>query len=102
MKHGLLHPLEISEKVWEDLTMDFISHIPFFYDHIVIWVICDRLTKFVHFLGLPSKFTAPDLATRFSTEICRLHEVPKSIVSDRDPLFVSKFWKELFKYKVPH
>ncbi|KAJ1404595.1 Ribonuclease H-like superfamily [Sesbania bispinosa] len=54
-----------------------------------IWVICDRLTKFVHFLALPTKYSAQDLAARFSVEICHLHGIPKSIVSDRDPLFLN-------------
>jgi hypothetical protein len=26
-----------------------------------------------------------------------LHDIPKTIVSDRDPKFTSKFWKGLFK-----
>lgn len=77
--------------------MDFITHLPNSFGHTVIWVICDRLTKFVHFIALPTKFTAEDLATRFSVEICRLHGMPKTIVSDRDPLFLSTFWKELFR-----
>lgn len=66
------------------------------FGHTVIWVICDRLTKFVHFIALPTKFSAPSLASRFSVEVCRLHGIPKSIVSDRDPVFLSSFWKELF------
>jgi hypothetical protein len=78
------------------LSMDFITHLPGSFGHTVIWVICDRLSKYVHFLGLPTHFTAQDLATRFSAEIFRLHGIPKTIVSDRDPLFLSKFWKDLF------
>ncbi|XP_058733354.1 uncharacterized protein LOC131604963 [Vicia villosa] len=77
--------------------MDFITHLPNSFGHTVIWVICDRLTKFFHFLALPTNFTAKDLASRFSVEIYRLHGNPKSIVSDRDPLFLSSFWKEFFK-----
>jgi len=46
---------------------------------------------------LPTSFTAPNLARWFSIEICRLHGIPKFIVSDRDPLFVSTFWRTLFK-----
>jgi len=71
--------------------MDFITHLPPSFGHTVKWVICDRLTKFVHFLALPTKFTTQDLANHFSVEICRLHGIPKSIVSDRDPLFLSSF-----------
>ncbi|XP_058769067.1 uncharacterized protein LOC131642924 [Vicia villosa] len=96
-KKGLLQPLPIPGKVWDELTMDFITHLPNSFGHTVIWVICDRLTKFVHFLALPTKFTAKDLASRFSVEIYRLHGNPKSIVSDRDSLFLSSFWKEFFK-----
>lgn len=42
-------------------------------------------------------FGATDLASRFSIEIFCPHGIPKSIVSDRDPLFLSAFWKEFFK-----
>lgn len=73
------------------------TYLPNSFGHTTIWVICDRLTKYVHFLALPSKYTAPDLARRFSVEISKLHGIPKSIVSDRDPLFLSSFWKELFR-----
>jgi len=67
------------------------------FGHSIIRVICDRLTKYTHFVALPSQFTAPRLTTYFSIKICRLHGMPKTIVPDRDPLFVSTFWRELFK-----
>lgn len=50
-------------------------------------------------MSLPNRFTATDLARRFAVEIFRLHGLPKSIISDRDPLFMSQFWKELFKLR---
>jgi len=86
-----------SKKVWEDISMDFITHLPVFAGHSVVWIICDRLSKYVHFIALPTHFTAQQLTRRFLVEICRLHGVPKTIVSDRDPLFVSSFWQHLFK-----
>ena len=94
---GLLQPLPIPKQVWEDILMDFITHLPVSAGHSVVWVICDRLTKYAHFIALPTHFTTQQLARRFSVEICRLHGIPKTIVSDRDPLFISTFWQHLFK-----
>jgi hypothetical protein len=77
--------------------MDFITHLPNSFGHTVIWVICDRLTKLVYFMALPTKFSVEDLTHRFSVDICRLNGIPKTIITDRDPLFLSMLWKELFK-----
>lgn len=82
---------------WPDLYRD--TKLPLSSGHSTIWVICDRLTKFVHFIGLPTRYTAPDLARRFAVEVFRLHGMPRSITSDRDPLFLSSFWRELFKLR---
>jgi len=70
--------------------------VPYTIGHSVIWVICDRLTKYVHFITLPTHFMAQQLAKRFSVELCHLHGLPRTIVSDKDPLFVSTFWQQLF------
>lgn len=83
--------------MWEDMTMDFVTHLPNYFGHTVIWVICDRLSKFVHFLALPAKFSAKDLASCFAVEIFRLHGTPIFIVSDRDPLFLNIFGRTFFK-----
>ena len=93
---GLLQPIPIPAKLWEELTIDFITHLPSSFGHTVIWVVCDRLSKSVHFIALPISYNATQLAHHFSIEICRLHGVPKSIIFDRDPLFLSHFWKEPF------
>lgn len=65
--------------------------------HTVIWVVIDRLAKYAHFIVLLSKFTTASLAARFWMEVCRLHGIPYSIVSNRDKVFLSQFWHELFK-----
>ncbi|CAI8593090.1 unnamed protein product [Vicia faba] len=77
--------------------MDFITHLPNSFEHIVIWVICDLLTKFVHFIALPTKFCAKALTSLFPVEVFCFHGLPKSIVSDRDPLFLRNFWHKFFK-----
>ena len=57
-----------------------------------IWVVVDRLTKSAHFLPIKVTASLEELAKLYDKEIIRLHGVPKSIVSDRDPRFVSRFW----------
>ncbi|WRX30253.1 Reverse transcriptase domain - like 10 [Theobroma cacao] len=57
-----------------------------------IWVIVDRLTKSAHFLAVHSTYSIEKLAQLYIDEIVRLHGVPVSIVSDRDPRFTSQFW----------
>lgn len=95
--YGLLQPFPTPTQVWEDISMDFITNLPLSSNKTIIWVVVDRLTKFAHFIGLPTGFSAAHLASVFMIEIYRLHGTPKTIVSDRDRVFISKFWKELFK-----
>jgi len=93
----LLQPLPTPTQVWEDLSMNFITHLPSSAGHTVVWVICDRLTKYAHFLALPTHFTVQQLAKRFTMEIFHVHGMPKTIVSGRDPIFVSTILRQLFK-----
>ena len=57
-----------------------------------IWVVVDRLTKTAHFIPINSNRNANKLAQLFVKEIVRLNGIPKTIVSDRDTLFTSRFW----------
>jgi hypothetical protein len=78
--------------------MDFIVGLPRTakgYDS--IWVIIDRLTKVAHFLPVKVKYPVIAYAELYIARILSLHGVPKTIVSDRGPQFVSKFWEELHK-----
>ncbi|WVZ19821.1 hypothetical protein V8G54_007143 [Vigna mungo] len=93
---GQLQPLEIPEWKWDSIAMDFVTHLPrTVRNHDAIWVIVDRLTKSAHFLAINLKMSMSKLAQLYIKEVVRLHGVPSSIISDRDPRFTSWFWQAL-------
>jgi hypothetical protein len=59
-------------------------------------VVVDKLTKAAHFIPIKVTHKAANIVDVYMREIARLHGIPKTIVSDKDPKFTSKFWKGLF------
>lgn len=77
--------------------MDFVDGLPSSNKHTTIMVVVDRLSKSAHLVPLSHPYTARSVAAKFIEFIVKLHGIPKSIVSDRDPIFVSSFWRELWR-----
>ena len=78
--------------------MDFVTHLPRTPQwHDTVWVIVDRLMKSTHFLAVRMTFALERLCRLYIREIVRLHGVPVSIVSDRDPRFTTHFWRSFQK-----
>jgi hypothetical protein len=94
----LLQPLPIPSQVWEDVSMDFVTGLPHSLGFTVLLVVVDRFSKGIHLGALPTGFTAYKVGDLFTAMVCKHHGIPKSIVSDRDPVFIIRFWTELFKY----
>jgi hypothetical protein len=82
-------------KPWSSIGMDFVGPFPLVDNFNYVWVILCRLTSLVHFIPLRTTTTASQLALLFMNHIVRLHGLPETIVSDRDPKFTSLFWTEI-------
>jgi hypothetical protein len=94
---GLLSPLPMPNSAWRDISMDFVDALPKCDGYSVILVVVDCFTKYAHFLLLKNPYTASSVAQVFFSTVVKLHGLPKTIMSDRDRVFTSSFWKELFK-----
>jgi hypothetical protein len=94
---GLLQPLEVPSQVWADISIDFIEGLPKVHGRSVILTVVDRFSKYAHFIPLSHPYTAASVARAFFDGVVRLHGYPSSIVSDRDPVFTSRLWRDLFK-----
>ena len=71
--------------------MDFIEALPRVGGKSVILTIVDRFSKYCHFIPLAHPYSAESVVQAFFFDIVRLHGIPQSIVSDRDPVFTSIF-----------
>ena len=95
-KAGLLQPLDIPERRWDDVSMDFITQLPTtLKGNTQIVVFVDRLTKMVHLAALPTHAGAKEVAECFRHNVIRLHGLPKRLLSDRDTKFTGSFWHEV-------
>jgi len=92
-----LHPLPIPSRIWESITTGFIEGPHKSNCKDTIWVVIDRMSKYVHFVALSQPYIAATLAQYFMDQICKLHRALVDIISDRDPVFVSNFWKEFLR-----
>jgi transposase InsO family protein len=94
---GLLQSLVVPSSVWRDITLDFVKGFPRVGGKSVILTVVDRFSKYAHFVALDHPYSATTVAKVFFDSIVRLHGIPASIMSDRDPVFTSTMWKELFR-----
>jgi hypothetical protein len=86
---SLMRSLEVPAAVWADIAMDFIEGFPKVSGKSVILTVVDRFSRISSPLDHP--YTATTVARAFFADVVRLHGLPRSIVSDRDPASTSNF-----------
>jgi hypothetical protein len=95
--YGLLQPLPIPQRPWLSISLDHIVELPPSRGHNAILVVVDRHSKMAHFIPANTTDTAATFARQFIDRVFRLHGLPADIVSDRGPIFRSRWWKEVLR-----
>jgi len=97
MPVGKLRPNQIPERLWQHILVDFITKLPVSKSHDSILVVCDRFSKMSHFVAMTEKTMAEGLVRLFRDNVWKLHRLPESVISDREPQFVVGLTRELNK-----
>ena len=97
--HGKLKTMLVPTYPWQYISIDFVGPLPEFTNHMgdydMICVIIDLLTSMVHLVPTRQTYHAIDIAELMFEHVYKLHGILERIISDRDSLFTSKFWKRL-------
>ena len=94
---GKLMPLEIPNRKWDHVVLDFVVGMPVQGEFDAICTVVDKATKMCHFIPCSEKISAKQVAKLYWQFVGKLHGVPSVLISDRDVRFTSKFWKELWR-----
>ena len=92
---GELQPLPIPDERWDAISVDFISELPESGGYDSIMVAVDSAGKRSHFVETVTTVTAAGAANLYLRNIWKLHGLPRKVVSNRGPQFVTAFMKEL-------
>jgi transposase InsO family protein len=95
---GLLQPLPIPHRPWEVISIDFVGPLPRTKDYFdAVLVVVDKFSKMAHFIPTTTQVDAAKTAKLLISNVFKLHGLPSSIISDRDPRFTAGLWRKLFR-----
>ena len=82
---GKLKFSKVPEKPWTYPIVNFITKLLVVVRKNVILVVCNRLSKITYFVITTKRTSAEGLARLFRNNIWKLHRLPESVMSDREP-----------------
>lgn len=94
---GLLLPLPVPNHAWHTVSLDFATRFLQSDRNNCILVLVDKFSKYAHFLPLSHPFIAFSVAKLYLFEVYKRLGLPAAMISDRDLVFTSKLWQELFR-----
>ncbi|GAA5974652.1 hypothetical protein JCM11641_007040 [Rhodosporidiobolus odoratus] len=96
-EQGALHPLPTPPNPFADVALDFVGPLPKSRGHDYLLTISDCLSGYTRLVPCSTKDDARAVAALFFEHWVRLFGQPEWLLSDRDKLFTSRFWKALQK-----
>ena len=96
---GLLKTMPVPDHPWQYIGINFVGPLPESsnrngpYD--MICIVIDLLTTMVHLVATKQTYKATDMAEVVFDTVYKLHGLLERIISDRDLLFTSHFWRKL-------
>ena len=94
---GPLMPLQIPNRKWDHVAIDFVTGLPEVDEMNTILTVVDKATKMCHFIPCSDRITGKSTAKLYWQHVGRLHGIPSAIILDRDPRFTGRFWRELWR-----
>ena len=91
-RHALYREMRLSEtltRLWEWITIDFVTKLLISEGNNMIMVVVDRLTKYIYMIPITEKIDAKAIVNLLLKNIFANHGTPSKITSDRDKLFIS-------------
>jgi len=96
-KSGELHPLEILQGPWHEISRDIIGPLPRSNRMNAIIVIVDRFTKIIWLKVIMTNISLEGIAKTYRNKVWKLHRIPRKILGDRGPQFTLKFIEKFTK-----
>ena len=101
--NGLLQSLQIPNRRWAQVSLDFITGLPRSINgNDAILTLVDTVSKMAHFIPTKTTISAAETVELLADRLVRYHGFPTTLISDRDTRFVSELWAnfcERFKIK---
>ena len=70
---GKLRLNTVLERLWQYISVDFVTKLPISRDYDSILVVCDRFSKMLHFIVTTAKIIAKGLAKLFRDNVWKLY-----------------------------
>jgi len=90
-----MQPIPAAHAPWKRISADFIVKLPISGGYDFVMVVVDKNTKLGYFILTNESIDSQKTASLYLHHVWKHHGTPDEVISDRGPVFVSKFMRRL-------